>query len=416
MKRVTLLLFIARKYLFARKSYAIINIISLISIIGVAVGTMALFVVLSVFNGFEDLILNLFNNFHADFKIESAEGKTFSLEEFPEDRLRELDNVFTVTYVIEDLALARYNDRQHLVNVKAVSDEFLKSANLDSIIVRGDALLNFQGADHAILGAGVDYVLGINPNDFTKSLSLYVPKRTAKASVSMTNAFVSEHVLPSSVFSVQQEFDESYIIIPFETGQRLYDYEHEVSSVEIMLKNGNLLRKSGKEIERILGNAFVVKDRFQQQDFIYKILRSEKLAIFLILSFILIIATFNVIGTLSMIILEKRKDISVLSALGASLKFIRRLFVIEGLLVIFTGAVLGIIFGVILCWLQQSFGLLGLGDPDAGFVVQAYPVKMKATDLLIIFSTVGIIGLLTSFIPSGRINSEFATLSQQERE
>lgn len=416
MKKTGLLLFIARKYLFAKKSYAIINIISLISVIGVAVGTMALFVVLSVFNGFEDLILKLFNHFHPDLKIESAEGKTIHLGSLPLNELKNTGDIFTVTYVIEDLALARYSERQHIVNVKAVSEEFLQSPSIDSILVRGNPLLMDNGMEHAILGAGVDYLLGINPNDFTKLLTLYVPKRTAKSTAQLSQAFHSQSVMPSSVFSVQQEYDETYVIIPYETGKRLYEYEDEVTSIEIMLKPNSNLKRNRKDLQDLLGTSYTVKDRYQQQEFIYKILRTEKLAIFFILSFILIIATFNVIGTLSMIILEKRKDIAVFSALGAPISFIRRLFVIEGLLVIFIGACLGLILGAGLCWLQQTYGILGLGNSDADYLIQAYPVKMKLTDFFIVLATAGAIGLLSSLIPSGRITSSFTSLMQQERQ
>jgi len=416
MKKSSLLFLIARRYLFARQSFAIINIISVVSVIGVAVGTMALVVVLSVFNGFEDLILGLFNNFHSDFKIENTSGKTFHLSDLPEDQIRAMDEVNTLTYVIEDMALARYNDRQHLVMVKAVSEDFLLSANLDSIIVRGDAILEYDSAEYAIVGAGVDYVLGINPNDFTRSVSLYVPARKAKASISLAAAFVSETVHPAGVFSVQQEYDETYILIPYITGKRLYDYEDEVTSVEIMLHSGNSLKKMAGKLKTLLGDQFVVKDRFQQQEFVYKILRSEKLAIILILAFILIIATFNVIGTLSMIILEKRKDISVLSALGAPVSFIRKLFITEGMLIVMTGALIGVVLGYVLCVLQMKYGLVGLGGEDAGFVVQAYPVKIKITDLLIVFSTVGIIGVLSMFIPSRRIDSAFISMNEHNAE
>jgi lipoprotein-releasing system permease protein len=412
MKKSSLLFFIARRYLFARKSFAIINIISAVSVIGVAVGTMALVVVLSVFNGFEDLILGLFNNFHSDFKIENTTGKTFHLADFPENEIRELEEVNTLTYVIEDMALARYNDRQHLVMVKAVSEDFLSSANLDSIIVRGDAILEYDSAEYAILGAGVDYVLGINPNDYTRLVSLYVPARKSKASVSLSAAFVSETVHPAGVFSVQQEYDETYILIPYITGKRLYDYEDEVTSVEIMLHQGHSMKKVSRKLKDLLGDQFVVSDRFQQQEFVYKILRSEKLAIIMILAFILIIATFNVIGTLSMIILEKRKDIGVLSALGAPLGFIRSLFIVEGMLIICIGAFFGILLGYFLCLLQIRYGLIGLGGEDAGFVVQAYPVKIRITDLLIVFSTVGVIGILTMVIPSGRIDRKFVSMNE----
>lgn len=416
MKNLKVLFFIARKYLVAKKSFAIINIVTFISLVGVAVGTMALFVVLSVFNGFEDIILNLFNNFHADFKIEAREGKTFAKTEFPEDAIRRIEGIHTLTYVIEDLALARYDERQQLVTVKAVSEEYLLSPGIDSIIIRGQPKLHSEGINYAILGVGVDYVLGINPNDFSKTVSLYVPKRTAKASVSLSQSFVSEQVIPAAVFSVQQEYDEQYVIIPLETGKHLFEYDDDVTSVEITLHQDYSMKQIRAKLEEILSDNFVIKDRYQQQEFIYKILKSEKLAIFLILSFILIIATFNVIGTLSMIILEKRKDIAIFSALGAPLPFIRRLFVTEGFLIIGIGAVLGLIGGIILCWLQQHYGLLRLGGPDAGFIVSAYPVKMKFSDVGFIALTVLIIGFISSLIPSLRINYTFTTLNEHQEQ
>jgi lipoprotein-releasing system permease protein len=415
MKKQSLAFHIARKYLFARKTYAIINIISGISVLGIAVATMALVVVLSVFNGFEDVILRLFNNFHSDFKIEAAIGKTFQLDDFPETSIRNINGVHTLTYVIEDLALARYDDRQHLVTVKAVSDEFLLSAKLDSIIVRGEAVLQHNGVHYAILGSVVDYVLGVNPNDYTKAVSLFVPKRTAKATVAMGQDFVYQSVYPSSVFSVQQEYDETHIIVPFALGQELYEYDNELTSIEIMCYPKTNLKQFAKKLEGVLGDDFTIKNRFQQQEFIYKILQSERLAIFLILSFILIIATFNVIGTLSMIILEKRKDIAVLHAMGAPLSFLRMLFVIEGLLVIIIGAILGVVMGLLLCWLQQQYGLLSLGGVEDAFVVQSYPVKIKISDIFIVLVTVFSIGLISSFIPSRRINETFASLNTHEQ-
>ncbi len=410
MNKFFLHFFISIRYLFTRKSYAIINIISSISVIGVMVGTMALIVVLSVFNGFEELILRFFNNFHADFKIESTEGKTINTTVFPYHSIREAEQVKTITYVIEDLALARYDNKQHLVYVKAVTNDYLLSGNIDSIIIRGEAVLEHNGNEFAILGAGVDYILGINPNDYTKAISLYTPKRKAKPGVLLHQAFVSETVMPGAVFSVQHEYDETYIIIPFETGKRLYDYNNEVTSVEIMLKKGSDIKKSRKELETILGNRFIIKDRQQQQEFLYKILKSEKFAIILILSFILIIATFNVIGTLTMIILEKRENIAVFNAIGAPLKFIRRLFVVKGMLIVAFGSLLGIILGIILCLLQQKYGLLRLTSHGADFVIQNYPVKMKATDLLIVLATVYVIGFISAIIPAKRINEDMASL------
>jgi len=410
MNKFKLLTSVAFKYLFAKKSFAIINIISAISVVGVAVGTMALFVVLSVFNGFESIILDLSNNFHSDFKIEAKTGKTFDINEFPLEKISQKPEVAHLCEVIEDMALARYNELQHVVHVKAVSSNFLIASKINDILIKGEAIVKDENYNYIIVGAGVDYALGINLNDYTKFISLYVPRRTARASASMQHAFVSESVLPVASFSVQQEFDEAFVLIDIDVARKLYEYDYERTSVEIFLNDASKSKRFEKELIAILGDDFVVKNRYKQQEFIYKILKSEKLAIFLILSFILIIATFNVIGTLSMIILEKRKDIAILNALGFTIKSLKQIFIYQGMIIIATGAVVGLFFGFIIAYLQQNFGLIRLGPDDNSFITQYYPVLIKPYDILIILGTVLVIGFIASLIPSKRINSEFSRL------
>jgi lipoprotein-releasing system permease protein len=410
-EKISLLLTLAKRYLFSKKKFAVINIISIISVIGVAVGTMALFVVLSVFNGFEKVIVSLFNDFHSDFKIESVSGKTLDFEEFPVDDIDQIDGVISIVKVIEDIALARYDNRQYIVTLKAVSDNFLDLQSLNQIIVYGEPELYRDNMPCAIVGGGLHYALGINLNDITKSIGLYAPKRIGKVSVSLSNIFNSVSVLPSAMFSVQQEFDEKFIIIPLDIAKQLYEYSTELTAVEVYIKADANEKLIERQLGQILGDSFSIKNRYKQQEMIYKILRSEKLAIFIILIFILIVATFNVLGTLSLTILEKRQDIAVLSALGAPMQFLRALFIVEGYAIVMLGAIIGLFAGGVLSYLQQRYGLLGLGT-EGDFVISAYPVHVKISDVFYILLSVSLIGLITAWIPTKKISGAFLQMRE----
>ncbi len=410
-KRIGLLLTLTKRYLFSKKKFAIINIISIVSVVGVAVGTMALFVVLSVFNGFEKVIISLFNDFHSDFKIEATLGKTLNYEEFPTDKIAQIEGISLIVEVIEDIALVRYDNRQYIATVKAVSDNYLDLQAANNIIIYGEAELYYDNIPCAIVGNGIYYILGINIHDITKPISIYAPKRIGKASLSASNMFNSANVLPTAVFSVQQEFDEQYIIIPLNIAKQLYEYSNELTSVEIHVNNLANKKLVEKQLKQILGDSYTVKNKYRQQESTYKILKSEKLAIFIILIFILIIATFNVLGTLSLTILEKRQDIAVLSAIGASEKFLKTLFIIEGYVVVLLGAIIGLIIGGILCLLQQKYGLLRLGT-EGDFVTNAYPVHVKISDVLYILLSVSIIGLVTAWIPTKKISGKFLQMRE----
>jgi lipoprotein-releasing system permease protein len=400
--------FIARRYLLSKKTHNIINIISGISVAGITVGTMALVIVLSVFNGFESLVESLYNTFDPDLKITVAVGKTFNAPDLPRAEIVRIPGVVRYTEVVEENALLRYHSKQYLATIKGVSPDFEQLGGLDSMVVEGRPILQRDSFNFAVPGYGIAYFLGIDLNIPTDLLDVYMPNRTGNiGSLSPEESFTSEPVMVSGIFSVQQDFDSKYVIVPLRFARQLTGYTNELTSVEIGLKPGTDVNEVQQKLTELTGEKFKVKNRFQQQDVLYKIMKSEKLAIFLILSFILLIATFNVIGSLSMLILDKKKDIAVLRSLGANDRLIRRIFFTEGLLITFSGALGGLILGFIVCWLQQRFGLLKLQTGAGTFVVDAYPVKMILGDFVQVFLTVSIIGMAAAWYPVRRISQRF---------
>jgi lipoprotein-releasing system permease protein len=399
--------FIAKRYLLSKKTHNIINIISGISVAGITVGTMALVIVLSVFNGFESLVESLYNTFDPDLKITVTAGKTFKATDLPKDEVLRIPGVVRYTEVVEENALLRYHSKQYLATIKGVSPDFEQSGSLDSMVVEGKPVLQRDSFNYAIPGYGIAYFLGIDLNIPSDLLDVYMPSRSGNVGAAPEESFISEPVMVSGIFSVQQDFDSKYVIVPLRFARLLTGYTNELTSVEIGLKPGIDVEKVQGRIAEMTGGNFKVKNRFQQQEVLYKIMKSEKLAIFLILSFILLIATFNVIGSLSMLILDKKKDIAVLRSLGANDRLIRRIFFTEGLLITFSGAVSGLILGFIVCWLQERFGLLKLQTGAGTFVVDAYPVKMIPGDFAIVFLTVSAIGMAAAWYPVRRISQRF---------
>ena len=391
--------YIARRYLVSKKSHNIINIISGISIIGVAIGAMALIIVLSVFNGFDRLVVSLFSSFNPSIQITASHGKTFNLEKFPSDQLRNIPGVIHLTEVIEEDALMKYKDNQAIVTIKGVSESYSKMSGLDTMMVEGNFLLQDGDKDYAILGYGVAGALNANLQDYINPISVYVPRRDASFSGGFENAFNSEIIFPSGFFQIQWEYDVKYVILPLRFVKKLLDYGNERTSIEIDLAKGADQPAIQEKIQKAVGNKFIVKNRYQQQEILYKIMVSEKSYIFMILTLILIIATFNVIGTLSMLILDKKKDIAVLQSMGAGQQLIRHIFLLEGVLISFIGAVVGLTLGAVVCWLQIRFGLIRLGSADSSFVVSAYPVYMQITDFIVVFLTVLTIGFFAAWYP-----------------
>lgn len=392
-------LYIARRYLVSKKSHNIINIISAISVAGVTIGTMALIIVLSVFNGFEKLVISLFNSFNPDLQITIMAGKTFNSDSIPEDRIRKVPGVRYLTEVIEENALIKYKDKQYIVTMKGVSEDYQRMSGIDTMISAGKFLLQEDDKNLCVLGYGVAYYLGANIEDYLNPLTFYVPKRTATISGMSDNAFSSDVIFPSGFFSIQEEFDSKYVILPLSFVKKILDYSKEITSIEVGIAKGSDLDEIQKNIQQIVGMNWLVKNRFQQQEVLYKIMKSEKWAIFLILSFILFIATFNVIGSLSMLILDKKKDIAVLQSMGATQPLIKRIFLFEGSMISFFGAIAGLVLGGIICRLQQIFGFIRLGSAGSTFVVSSYPVNMQITDFIYVFLIVISIGFLAVWYP-----------------
>jgi lipoprotein-releasing system permease protein len=366
-----------------------------------------LIIVLSVFNGFETLVISLFNSFNPDLEIKVKKGKTFSMSTFPAEEVIKLAGVKALTEVVEENALLKYRNNQFLATVKGVSDNIVNTSGLDTMLIEGRFTLHEMDQPRIILGAGVAYYLNASLNDLLYPITVYLPRREANIGASIEKAFNSENIFPSAVFSIQQDFDTKYTIVPIEFARELLDYEDEVTSIELSLNKSANVEKVKKEIIQLIGNDYEVRNRFEQQVLLYRIMKSEKWSIFLILSFILVIAAFNVISSLTMLILDKKDDVRTLHNLGATDQLIKRIFMLEGMMISIGGAVLGLILGGFISWLQQEFGLISLGDGSGSFVVDAYPVKLLAKDFLIVFLVVLAIGFLVAWYPVKQISKKY---------
>ena len=405
-------LYIAKRYLLAKKSHNIINIISIISVIGVMVGTGALILVLSVFNGFEGLVLSLYNSFDPELQITAREGKVFTITEDQLNQVKQIPEVAVVSQTMEENALARFGEKQYIVMMKGVDENFTRMTPLDDFLLNGRYIIGDENKPYAVIGAGVAYYLGIYPADFAVPMTLYVPQRTRKTLSGMPDqTFNSRNVNVAGVFNIQQEFDLSYVLVPISLARDLLEYDKEVSALEISLKPGASILQVRKQIAGILGSGFDLRDRYQQQATLYKVMKSEKWAVFFILTFILIIAAFNMVGSLSMLIVDKKKDISVLWSLGASKRTIKRIFFTEGLMISLFGGLLGLVLGGLIALAQQEFGILKLGGGEGTYIVDAYPVKVQLFDFFSVLVTVLFIGALTTWYPVRQISKRY--LSQR---
>lgn len=394
--------YIAKRYLFSKKSHNAINVISAISVCGVALATMALVCTLSIFNGFQDLVATFFTAFDPQLKITAVSGKVFDGEDARVIKLAEMPEIELITRTLEDNAMVKYQDRQAMVVVKGVEDNFEQQSAIDSILYgRGNPVLHDEVADYVIPGMGLVSVLGSGVR-FLDPLVVYAPKRGSKVNLSNPSAsFVSGKLFSSGlVFAVSQEkYDMNYMLTSLDFARRLFQYDTEVSSVEVKLKEGCSVAQAKQKIAAFLGDEFQVQDRYQQQADTFRIMEIEKLISYFFLTFILMIACFNVIGSLSMLIIDKRKDVLTLRNLGADNRLIIRIFLFEGRMISFLGAVLGILVGLLLCFLQQHFGIISLGSSAGSFVIDAYPVSIHLTDILLVFFTVLLVGFLSVWYP-----------------
>ena len=396
--------YIARRYLFSKKSHNAINVISGVSVCGVALATLALVCTLSVFNGFQDLVTTMFTAFDPEIKITAANGKVFDAQDERIQLLKELPEIEVFSESLEDNAMVQYKGRQTMVVIKGIEDNFNQLTAIDSILYgRGDWILQDEVVDYAVPGIELVSVLGTGIR-FLDPLEVYAPKRGVKINVANPSTSFESSYLHSSglVFAVnQQKYDASYILTSLSFARDLFQYKTEVSSIELRLVANADLKKVKNEIRRILGNDFLVLDRYEQQADTYRIMEVEKLISYVFLSFILLIACFNVIGSLSMLIIDKRNDVVTLRNLGADDQLISRVFLFEGYMITFLGALIGVGLGLLLCFIQQEFGLISLGSGSSAgaFVVDAYPVSVYATDVILVLITVLVTGFLSVFFP-----------------
>lgn len=395
-------LFVSRRYLFSKKSTHAINLISVIAVLGVAVATMAMVVVMSSFNGFADLIASLFTEFDPQLKVQPVSGKAAPADDAALVKVKQLPFVAVATECVEDQALAVYRDRQMMVTVKGVEANFDSLTNIRNILYGdGEFRLSQANLDYAVPGIWIAKNLGTG-TDWSDYLHIYAPQRQGQYDMSNpTEAFAEDSVLsPGVVFQVKQSrYDRKYILTSIALARRLFDRQGELTSLELRMKPGVDIDEAKKEIQAILGNRFTVKDRYEQQADNFKVMQVEKLFAYAFLTFILLVACFNIVGSLSMLIIDKRDDIATLRFLGASDRTITRIFLLEGRLIALAGAVIGIGVGLLLCLLQQQYGLVKLGNSSGNYIVDAYPVSVHPWDVVMVFLTVTVVGWLAVYFP-----------------
>ncbi len=399
--------FIARRYLFSKKSHNVVNVISAISVCGIAVATAAIVCVLSIFNGFGGIVEGMFNAFDPDLKITVRKGKVFDYHTPEFDRALRLNGIQLISETLEENAVFMFGENQVPVLMKGVSEEFSLMTDMDKLLLEGEFKLREDVVDYTTLGSGLAMALGVRPG-FINPIEIYAPKRNVKINVANpAAAFSKAYILVGGVFTLNSpEYDERMAIIPIQLARDLFDYDAEVSSLDVKLDPSVPPGKVKREMERILGDNFVVEDRYEQQKESYRMLQIEKWVTFLIMVFILLIAVFNLVGSLSMLIMEKKEDIRSLQFMGASEKLIVRIFLYEGWLIAFLGIFIGIVSGVGLCLLQQYFGLLRLSDTPGAYIIDAYPVIVKGTDVLISFGVVSLISMLTVLYPVNNLKKK----------
>lgn len=394
--------FVARRYLFSKKKTHAINVISLISVIGVAVATMALVIVLSVFNGFHDLVASFFTNFDPQLKVVPVEGKTVPADDPILTKISHFPEVDVATGTVEDMALAIYNGKQAMVTIKGVDDNFPQLTHITEILYGdGQFQLHTVNLQYGTPGIRLAQTLGLGAN-WKGYLKIYAPQREGQLDMTdpQSGFVVDSLISPGVVFSVNQgKYDKSYIVTSLGFAQNLFNQQGMVSALELRLKPGSNFESVKARMQQVAGKKYQVLDRFEQQRDTFKIMKVEKLMAYIFLTFILIVACFNIIGSLSMLIIDKKDDVVTLRNLGASDKQIRRIFLFEGRLISVFGAIIGILLGLLLCWLQQQYGFVKMGSSDGTFVVNAYPVSVHYSDVLLIFLTVIATGWLAVWYP-----------------
>jgi lipoprotein-releasing system permease protein len=392
--------YIARRYFFARKKTSFISLISIISMLGVGVGTMSLVVVLSVFNGLEDFQRSLFKSFDADLKISPVKGKNFNCPPELLQRISKIEGVKNINQVIEENVLIRYRDASMVVNLKGVDDNFLKQDRLKKSLIDGKLMLKENGISHTIVGSGVALTMGVDVEAFFTPMEVWFPRNTNSKTLNLTSedAFNKMTLIPSGVFAIEQQYDDSYIFAPLSFAQNLFDYNDERTSLEIQVVDNEQIKSIQSSVKDLLGKEFVVQNQDEQHASLLRAIKIEKLFVFLTLTFIIGIASFNIFFSLSMLAIEKKEDVKTLFAIGASRGMIQKIFLFEGAIVAFSGAIVGLVLGFTLCWLQQTYGFVSMGI--VGALIDAYPVKMQFWDFFFTALVVIIITMIASYFPA----------------
>lgn len=401
---------IAKRYLFSKKSHNAINVISVISVCGIVIATAALICVLSVFNGFTVMVDKTFGAFDPDLQIRPVYGKVFSTDSVDLAKIKNTAGVEFISEALEENALIKYSDRQKPILFKGVSPQFVDLAAMPKLMLDGQFQLRTGDIDYGVIGGALAYELGVRPG-FLSPLEIYVPKREGRPNImNPSSAFNMSNVFLSGVFALNQaKYDEQMFIISIDLAREMLNYDSEVTSIDIKLKDEASNGSVQKELENILGENYTVKNRLQQQEQMYKMVSMEKWMTFLIVIIISAIAIFNVVGSLSMLIIEKKEDISILRSMGASDKLVERIFLYEGWLIVFVGATIGILLGFVVCYLQQTFGILKIGGAPEIQITDSYPMAMQAMDFVITFFTISLVGVIAVFYPIRTLRKNLAT-------
>lgn len=388
--------FIARRYLISKKSNNAINVISWISIIAIAVTTMALVVILSAMNGLTSVVADLYHAIEPDLKVTSVVSKYISHKEELAKKINSINGIKNISYSIEENALIKREDNQAVITIKGVDDQFKNITHFDTVVFNGKYQLVYKNQYYGVFGRGVAGNLGVNVNDFISPISVYAPTRGKVESLDPEDAFNKLNLSPAGIFALNDDFDFKYVLVDLKAAQQLFECGNDVSILEISVNDPSKIESIQEQLQALLGPDFLVKNRYQANDVLFKTLETEKLWTFLILAFILVIATFNIIGALTMLIIEKKKDIKTLYNLGADQQFIRTIFMKEGFLITGVGAVSGLLIGIVICVLQQQFHLVTFDDQ---YVIPYYPIKMELKDFVWILGVVMGIGFLAAIYP-----------------
>lgn len=390
--------YIARRYFFSRKPNNFIQVLSIVSIVGVAIGTMALIIVLSVFNGLQDVLKSVYGTFDPDLKIESKEGKTFELSEADMESLKTISDVEGIAPVVEENVVFNYRNTQAVVRLKGVGSDLLKTQKLDTFMVTGDLKFEENGQNFAILGIGVAYEMGILVESDMLAIEAIFPKNVRAGALPSASSLNKRRIYPSGIFQIEQTYDEKYVLASLDFVQSLTGYRDRYTSIELYVSDIQNLKRIKAEVKELLGPSFFVLDSEEQHSELLRAVKIEKLFVYIALSFITAIASFNIFFSLSMLAIEKRKDVSVLISYGAQPQMIRSIFFKQGALIAMTGAGIGILLGVLVCMIQEQYGIVGMGMSTS--LISTYPVKLEFLDVLWVALSMVLITILTSYRPS----------------